>query len=113
MLLVLPVYMVLIGLLAGLAWIVASLHVFLRDTAQVLSVVLTLWFWLTPIMISEQQVPVRFRFPLLVWNPMSWVVGAIPRPSAFRSLAHVAELAVLAGYSRVVFASRAGCFSAT
>ena len=41
----------------GLGWIVASLHVFLRDTAQVLSVILTFWFWLTPIFITEQQFP--------------------------------------------------------
>jgi len=34
-LILLPLYLVVIGLLAvGLGWIVASLHVFLRDTAQ-------------------------------------------------------------------------------
>src|SRR5579883_2305798 len=38
-LILLPVYMFLIGLLAvGLGWVVASLHVYLRDTAQMLSV---------------------------------------------------------------------------
>src|ERR1700678_847335 len=41
-LLLLPFYMFLIGLLAvGIGWIAASLHVFLRDTAQMVSVVLT------------------------------------------------------------------------
>src|SRR5579871_5515385 len=35
----LPVYMLVVGLLAvGVGWIVASLHVYLRDTGQVLSV---------------------------------------------------------------------------
>lgn len=38
----LPVYMLVIGLFAvGLGWIVASVHVFLRDTAQLMSVILT------------------------------------------------------------------------
>ena len=38
----LPVYMFATGLFAvGLGWIAASLHVFLRDTAQVVSVLLT------------------------------------------------------------------------
>jgi lipopolysaccharide transport system permease protein len=72
----LPVYMFLVGLFAvGIGWIVASLHVFLRDTAQMVSVVLTLWFWITPLFISEDQFPARFRF-LLTGNPMSYVVRA-------------------------------------
>src|SRR5947199_1164996 len=42
----LPVYFVVVGLFAvGIGWIVASLHVFLRDTAQILSVILMFWFW--------------------------------------------------------------------
>ncbi len=74
MILLLPVYMLFVGLLAvGVGWIAASLHVYLRDTAQVLAVVMTLWFWATPIMIAEAQVPDRFKL-LIQWNPMSWVV---------------------------------------
>jgi lipopolysaccharide transport system permease protein len=61
--LVLPLYMLLVGLFAiGVGWIVASLQVYLRDTAQVLSVILVFWFWVTPIFITEQQIPERFRF---------------------------------------------------
>jgi ABC-type polysaccharide/polyol phosphate export permease len=75
-LLVLPIYIFLIGLFAvGIGWIVASLHVFVRDTAQVLSVILTFWFWLTPIMLTENQVPQRFRF-LMTLNPMYYGVRA-------------------------------------
>jgi ABC-type polysaccharide/polyol phosphate export permease len=59
----------------GVGWIVASLNVFLRDTAQVLSVVLTFWFWLTPIFITEKQFPQWARF-LLTANPMSYLVRA-------------------------------------
>jgi len=73
-LLLLPLYMFLIGLLAvGMGWIVASLHVFLRDTAQMVSVVLTFWFWMTPIMIAEDKVPHKVRF-LLIANPMYYAV---------------------------------------
>src|SRR6185369_6313552 len=54
MVLLLPFYMVLLGLFAvGIGWIVSSLQVYLRDTAQLLTVVLTFWFWATPIMINE------------------------------------------------------------
>src|SRR5205085_12114906 len=34
----------------GLSWIVAGLQVFVRDTVQVLQIVLSVWFWLTPVM---------------------------------------------------------------
>jgi len=71
---VLPFYMLTIGLFAvGLGWIAASLHVFVRDTAQVLSVLFTFWFWLTPIFIEEGKFPKRARF-LLEWNPLYYLV---------------------------------------
>jgi len=71
-----PLIVVLLGLFAvGLAWIIASLQVYLRDTAQILMVVLTLWFWITPIFLSEQKFPPRLRF-LLTMNPLTPVVRA-------------------------------------
>jgi len=103
MILLLPVYMFFVGLLAvGIGWIVASLHVYLRDTAQVLSVVMTLWFWLTPIMISEQQIPQRFH-PLVTWNPMAWAVRAYRERLLTSQWPHGNELAVLAAYSITIF----------
>ena len=99
-LLALPVYILLIGLFAvGVGWIVASLHVFLRDTAQLLSVVLTFWFWLTPIFISEQQYPRAGRF-LLLGNPLVYVVRGYrelllsSRPPRLADLAVVALIAL-------------------
>ena len=75
-LLLLPVYMLTTGLFAvGVGWIVASLHVFLRDTAQVLSVMLTFWFWVTPIFIEEGKFPKAAKF-LLHANPMYYAVRA-------------------------------------
>ena len=76
MILLLPLYMLFVGLLAvGVGWFVSSLHVYLRDTAQVLAVVMTLWFWFTPIMIFETSIPRQFRW-LIRLNPMSWIVQA-------------------------------------
>jgi lipopolysaccharide transport system permease protein len=70
----LPLFMLGTGLFAiGLGWIVAGLHVYLRDTAQLMGVILTFWFWLTPIMITENQVPAGLQF-LLKLNPMRYAV---------------------------------------
>ena len=75
-LLVLPVYIFAIGLISvGLGWIVAALHVFLRDTAQVLNVILTFWFWITPIFLTEDYYyKHKWTGYLLAANPMAYVV---------------------------------------
>jgi ABC-type polysaccharide/polyol phosphate export permease len=77
---VLPAYMVLLGLFAlGLSWVVAGLNVYIRDTAQVLSVALTAWFWLTPIFLFEEMFRERFEGRLaflLKANPLVYVVRA-------------------------------------
>jgi ABC-type polysaccharide/polyol phosphate export permease len=83
----------------GLSWIAAALNVFLRDTAQVLSVVLTFWFWFTPIFYLPAMVPARFR-PWLAVNPLTHVVEAyrqalfFDRTPAWKS---VAILYIVAG----------------
>jgi lipopolysaccharide transport system permease protein len=99
----LPVYMLLVGLFAvGVGWIVSSLQVYLRDTAQVLSVLLTFWFWITPIFISEEMVPARFRF-LLRGNPLAFVVRAYrDRLLSYRT-PNLHEFAIVAAYAVTAF----------
>ena len=103
MVLFLPVYMLLVGMLAvGFGWIVSSLHVYLRDTAQVLTVLLTLWFWVTPIFISEEQFPARFRF-LIALNPLSFVVRAYRERLLSTRWPNQNETAIIAAYAVTVF----------
>ncbi len=72
--LLLPVYMLLVGLFAvGIGWIASSLQVYLRDTAKVLSVALTFWLWVTPIFIKEDKFPRKVQF-LIAWNPLAYIV---------------------------------------
>jgi len=73
---VLPVYMFLIGLLGvGFGWIAAALQVYVRDTAQVLSVILTLWFWTTPILLPESKFP-PWAHLIVRLNPLAYLVRA-------------------------------------
>jgi ABC-type polysaccharide/polyol phosphate export permease len=103
MLLFLPVYMLLGGLLAvGIGWIFASLQVYLRDTAQVVMVILTLWFWATPILITEQQIPPRFR-PLIDLNPLSYLVRAYQERLLSNAWPSLSELGILAAWSVSAF----------
>jgi len=108
MILWLPVYMLFVGMLAvGVGWIAASLHVYLRDTAQVLTVIMTLWFWATPIMIAESQIPDHWhhiRLKLLIeWNPLSWVVRGYRERMLTGLWPQAGEIFALAGMSIAVF----------
>ncbi len=77
--LLLPVYLVLLLLLSlGLGWLVAALQVFLRDTSQIVSVLMVFWFWFTPIFYRSDHVPEPFRFFIRL-NPLSHVVEGYRR----------------------------------
>jgi homopolymeric O-antigen transport system permease protein len=103
-LLLLPIYIGLLGLFSlGIGWIVSSLQVYLRDTSQVLSVVLTFWFWLTPIFIPEDRFPARLRF-LITGNPMAYVVKAYRQMLLSSRLPRLEEMAVIAIYAVATFA---------
>jgi ABC-type polysaccharide/polyol phosphate export permease len=99
----LPLYVLLLGLFAiGIGWIVSSLQVYLRDTAQILTVVMTFWFWMTPIFISEEQIPEQVRF-LVTLNPLAHFVRAYrDRLLSYRPIA-LEEFALLATACLVVF----------
>lgn len=102
-LIVLPLYIFVIGLLAvGVGWIVASLHVFLRDTAQFLSVILTFWFWMTPIFITERQFPHWARF-VLAANPLYYVVRAYRVVLLTSGMPEVEDLMIAAAYGVAAF----------
>lgn len=103
MILLLPFYMLLLGLFAvGIGWIVASLQVYIRDTAQVLTVVMTLWFWITPIFISEEQIPDNLRWVMRV-NPLAFAVKAYRERILSWREPSMEEFAWLASYAVVAF----------
>jgi ABC-type polysaccharide/polyol phosphate export permease len=102
-LVLLPVYVFVIGLLAvGVGWIVASLHVFQRDTAQVLSVVLQFWFWLTPIFLTEERYTGKAHW-LLVANPLCYIVRSYRFLLLTPGLPNPVDLAVAAACGVAAF----------
>ena len=71
----LPLGMLLISAMAfGIGVFLGVLNVFTRDVAQAMSVVLQLWFWLTPIVYPRSIIPDQFE-PLIALNPMTNIVG--------------------------------------
>ncbi len=86
----------------GLGWIVASLHVFLRDTAQVLSVLLTFWFWFTPIFFTQSTFPKPIQ-PFLKANPMFFAVDAYRGLLLTSNWPSIEDFGMLALYATVAF----------
>jgi lipopolysaccharide transport system permease protein len=73
--LVIPLGIVLISMFAfGLGLILGIFNVFSRDVGQVFTIVLQMWFWLTPIVYPHNIVPAQLRW-LLDLNPMVALVG--------------------------------------
>ncbi len=62
----------------GAAWLIASLGVFLRDIAQGISLFLTAWMFLTPIIYPESIVPERYRLFINI-NPFTSLVRSYRR----------------------------------
>ena len=75
-LLLLPVWAFIAAFFSiGVSWIAAGLQVYLRDTAQVVTVIMTFWFWLTPIFLPEDKYA-KWGGWILRWNPMAYFVRA-------------------------------------
>ncbi len=65
-----------IALTFGLGQLLCCIHTIFRDTAQALSMVMTAWFFLTPIvypLAAIQSVPEPYR-EILMWNPLTLLV---------------------------------------
>jgi lipopolysaccharide transport system permease protein len=101
--LVLPLGIVLISMFAfGLGVMLGIFNIFSRDVGQVVSVVLQIWFWLTPIVYTQDIVPERLRW-LLDLNPMVGLVRIYQDALLFDRWPDLSALAVPAIVSLALF----------
>ncbi|MCS7025301.1 MAG: ABC transporter permease [Bryobacteraceae bacterium] len=91
----------------GVCWFLAATSVYLRDLAQMIGPLLTLWFFVTPICYPETSLPAELA-PVLLKNPMFQLVrgyrqilleGRLPEASSMIKLWMVAILTFFAGYA--------------
>lgn len=68
-LILLPLVLVILGL----AWMLASLGVFLRDVGQSIAIVMTVLTFLSPIFYPVTAVPLRFR-QIILANPLTFII---------------------------------------
>jgi lipopolysaccharide transport system permease protein len=79
----------------GIGLILGVLNVFVRDVAQVMTVVLQLWFWFTPIVYMPSIIPDRLR-AALEFNPMMHMAVAFQDVLLYGRGPHIPGLVVIA-----------------
>ena len=97
----------LVILATGLAWILASLGVFLRDIGQTIAILTTVLMFLSPVFFPITAVPERFR-PFIMANPLTFIIeeardvlvwGRLPNWSGLAIYTVVATLVAWAGFA--------------
>ncbi|TPM49925.1 ABC transporter permease [Mesorhizobium sp. B2-2-3] len=74
-LVLLPIGIILIAAIGfGLGVILGVMNVFIRDVAQIMMIVLQLWYWLTPIVYPANVLPEEYSF-ILRLNPITPIVA--------------------------------------
>lgn len=97
----------LVILILGLAWMLASLGVFLRDVGQTIAIITTVLTFLSPVFYPVTAVPLRLR-PFIMANPLTFIIeqarevliwGRMPDWLGLGVYTLVAILAAWAGYA--------------
>ena len=90
----LPVPMIgLVMFTLGVGFLVATLNVFYRDVAHIIQVVLSAWFYFTPILFSLDFVAPSYRW-ILRLNPMLYVLNGFRLAIYYGMLPSIASLAI-------------------
>lgn len=97
--------LIIITLLFGLALglILGVLNVFVRDVAQVMSVVMQLWFWLTPIVYAINILSGHFAV-VLRFNPMYAICSSYQQVLLWGQLPHLKTLGAIVMVSLILLA---------
>jgi lipopolysaccharide transport system permease protein len=90
-------------LTAGLAYLTAGLTVFLRDIPQTLTVLLNLWFYVTPIIYPASAIPEKFRGLVFWLNPISTISEVYRDIVLVGKITHWLEWGVSTAISALIF----------
>lgn len=70
-----PIYLLyMIVLTTGIAYFTATLYVFFKDTVQIVSIILQILFWMTPIVWDLKIMPLATQ-KILLFNPIFYVIN--------------------------------------
>jgi lipopolysaccharide transport system permease protein len=94
----------------ALAYLFSALNVKFRDLQQILSNVLTMWFFVTPIFYRAESIPERFRDVVMLANPMAVMVTSYQAIFYDRQVPALGPLAMWMGIAVVLLWMASGIF---
>lgn len=71
---IIPIFLIQVIFTAGLSLIISSFNLFYRDIQYLLNLIISLWFYLTPVIYPIEQFPEKYRFVFSL-NPMSVIIN--------------------------------------
>jgi ABC-type polysaccharide/polyol phosphate export permease len=108
--LTIPIYLLFLTIFTvGLSWIISSINVYMRDVQHIVGLIMTAWFFFTPIFYSTTIIPPKI-LPLIKLNPIYHVIdgyryallaGEFPPLGNFLYLAFISLL--IFGLGGIVF----------
>lgn len=102
-LLFLPVsFIILILFTFGASLITATATVYFRDTRYLVSVAMTAWFYITPILYPISSMPENLQ-PIFMLNPTYYIIDMFRQPIYYNSLPSWESLLIAAGLGIAVF----------
>lgn len=97
-----PILLIQFIFMYGLALLLSSLNLFYRDVQFLLNLILTLWFYLTPVIYATEFFPEHYRWIFKI-NPMSVFINAYRQVLLAGDLPNMGSLAVGIGISVGLF----------
>lgn len=88
------------GLAYGLALALSCLNVFFRDTGQLVSILMQIWMWVTPIVYVKDILPVPFQKVLWI-NPLYVYVESFHRIVVFGKWPMLEQWAAMVGITTI------------
>ena len=97
-------------LTAGLGYLVAGSTVFLRDVPQTLGVLISLWFYLTPIVYPVSMIPEQWRTWIFWLNPLAAIAEVYRDLVLVGEVKHWGEWGVASVVALIVFYVGLKCY---
>jgi len=92
---------IMVCLAQGLGWILAGLQVFIRDTFQVLQILIWLWFWFTPIVYTLDGIPTLKAIGR--YNPMAVIITGYRNALLNQANPNMLDVAIVFALSLAIF----------
>jgi ABC-type polysaccharide/polyol phosphate export permease len=99
---VIPILFIQLIFTISLSLLIASFNLFYRDIQYLLNLIVSLWFYLTPVIYPIEQFPEKYRF-VFALNPMSVIINAYRQTVLGGGQPNLQSLGIAAFVSVILF----------